>query len=441
MSERSAEDRSTDVDDEPLAAGASPRGVDRSNQFRFTYIAVVLFLLFYLFTVQVAETSLQTHFERVVAEVIDVEVGPRHPGTEIRLNLVEAIDLQDWVDFWDVDVDVRVLAADEQTWLYVDGRARVPRYPDRSTPARVALHRTLLPASAEVEVNVDHNTMLSNSILIAYATILFSILFINDRRIVARESALLDEARSARDEAAARTREIESEIETVRAQLREVEPTKQEDREEISRLQQEQRDLQSRLDALAERERVLRTEADRAAILEEEGRALEQLLEEASEDLSSKTAEIEELEKNLKKAGKGGGAAGRKGKESENLARRMKTLYPRLDIDARAINDIVALGDEATKLRAEECLKRLSEEADNRQVRRKVGGLPNYLSVYELGFAGKRRIYYSKIDKGRVRVLVIGAKNTQQSDLDYISRLPKSEFVEGLPTTSAGPKR
>jgi len=443
MSERSAlenaaaSSRAAPPDDDPA------RDLDRNRQFRVTYVAVVLFLLLYLFTVQVVEGALQLHFEQVVAEAIDIEVGTRHPGQEIRLNLTEKIGFLDWVDFWDIDIDVRVLAADESTWLYVDDRARVPRYEDRSPAARIALHRTLLPASAEAEVNVHHNTMLSNTILIAYGAMMFFILFLYNRRIVSREEELLEEARSSRDAAAARAQAIETEIETVRARLREVEPAKREDREEIARLQNEQQDLQSRLDALAARERALRSEAERAAALEEEGRTLEELLEEASEDISLKNMEIQELEQNLKKAGRTSGASGGKSKESEILTRRMKALYPRLDIDDRAIDDLVSLGDELTKLRAEECLKKLDEEADNRGVRRKVGGLPNHLSVYEVGFAGKRRLYYtkSKGESGRVRVLAIGAKNTQQSDLDYISRLPKSEFIDGLPTTSQGKRR
>jgi hypothetical protein len=107
----------------------------------------------------------------------------------------------------------------------------------------------------------------------------------------------------------------------------------------------------------------------------------------------------------------------------------MRVLYPRLEIDDRAIDDLVALQDEASKLRAEECIKRLGDDADNVGVRRKVGGLPNHLAIYELGFAGKRRLYYAKVRNGRFRVLVIGAKNTQQSDLDYISRIPKGEII------------
>ncbi len=238
-----------------------------------------------------------------------------------------------------------------------------------------------------------------------------------------------DEARESRDQAASTARRIEMEIESVRAQLREVEPAKQEHREEIARLQSDQQQLQANLDVLAAREHELRRQVDRAAVLEEDGRALEELLEEATSDLSAKNAEIRELEQNLKRARKNAGAVSGKSKGSELLAKRMRTLYPNLEIDGRAIDDIVALQDETTKLRAEECIKRLGEDADNVGVRRKVGGLPNHLSIYEVGFAGKRRLYYAKVQNGRFRVLVIGAKNTQQSDLDYISRIPKGEIV------------
>ncbi len=435
MSERPATQESVTGSAQDADASGS-HAIDRTSSFRVTYIAVFLFILLYLFTVEVFEQYLQLHFEQVVSHAIDVDVSTRHPGQDIRLNLILGIGMSDWTDIWGVKVDVQVLARDDNTWLYVNGRTQIPAYADRSPVAKIVLHRTLLPATAAVDVNVAHNTTLSNTILIAWATILFVTLFFYNRRVIDRENTLLDEARVSRDRAAARTRDIEHEIETVRAQLRQVEPANLEDREEIVRLQSEQQQLQAKLDALAHRERALRSAADRAAALEEEGHVLEQLLEEASVDLTSKSTEISELEKSLRKASKISGSTRGKPKEGENLAKRMETLYPRLDIDARAIDDIVTLGDEATKLRAEECLKRLNEEADNRGVRRKVGGLPNHLSVYELGFAGKRRIYYAKVDKGRVRILVVGAKNTQQSDLDYISRLPKSEFIAGLPTTS-----
>ena len=54
------------------------------------------------------------------------------------------------------------------------------------------------------------------------------------------------------------------------------------------------------------------------------------------------------------------------------------------------------------KLKAEEAIKRLADGSDAAAIRRKVGGLPPHLSIFELGFAGKGRIYYTR---GRQRAL------------------------------------
>ena len=68
---------------------------------------------------------------------------------------------------------------------------------------------------------------------------------------------------------------------------------------------------------------------------------------------------------------------------------------------------------------------RLSDDSDHAAVRRKVGGLPPHLSIFELGFAGKGRIYFTQGRQRRFRVLSVGAKNTQKTDLEYLSRLPR----------------
>ncbi len=84
---------------------------------------------------------------------------------------------------------------------------------------------------------------------------------------------------------------------------------------------------------------------------------------------------------------------------------------------------MIALGDESLRLKCEESLKRLDADAENVAVRRKVGGLPRHLSIFELSFAGKGRIYYTRRESGGYRVRSIGAKNTQNQDLEYLSRL------------------
>lgn len=421
------EDPSRTEDATTAASTKSAReSLDRVSSFRITYLAVVVFVFLYLFTTEAVEAYLQVHFEKVVAASIErgdpsepVEVWIRQ---KLQSNVVES----SWVRIWEARVAITVIAQDTRTFLYINGNSPTLGLPD-NLAARIRQQESLLPASAVVSVSVPSNTLLSNAIVVFYASLLFTGLFAYNRHVVLLENRVIDSALQQRDAAARRTAQIETEIEAVRRRALSLEPDERENREEISRLNVQREELEEKLRDLAAREQELRGKAQLAGRLEQEGQALEELLEEASSDLEAKDAEIRALETSLKRAIKAGGSQGGREKESELLAKRFRVLYPNLEIDEHAIEDMIALRDESTKLRVEECLKRLSDEAENVSLRRKVGGLPNHLSVYEIGFAGKRRIYYTRSKDRRIRVLVIGAKNTQDTDLAYMSKIPKSD--------------
>ena len=226
-----------------------------------------------------------------------------------------------------------------------------------------------------------------------------------------------------RDRAAERARSIEGELAQVRERMRGLEPAEARGSEEIRELEREREGLRRQLRGLAEREAELLAGAERATELEDERQALEELLDEALDDVGQKEAEIHDLQSRLKSAAKKSGGSKGKSRENERLARRLRTLYKNLEVDDRAIADLAGLGDESLKLRAEESLKRLSDDPESAAVRRKVGGLPPQLAIYELGFAGKGRVYYSRSDAGRYRILLVGGKATQKQDLEYLSRL------------------
>jgi chromosome segregation ATPase len=203
-----------------------------------------------------------------------------------------------------------------------------------------------------------------------------------------------------------------------------VEPAERQHAEEIRVLQHQRETLQRKLAGLATREEELRGKAARAVELDQERQALEELLEEASADISSRDEELSTLQSSLKRASK---ASRPKGREGDQLGKRLRALYPTIEVDEKALHDLIALRDEVMKLKAEQAIKRLDGEADNVAVRRKVGGLPNHLSIFELGFAGKGRIYYMRGRQRRFRLLAVGAKNSQNQDMDYLSRLPREE--------------
>jgi predicted nucleic acid-binding Zn-ribbon protein len=304
-----------------------------------------------------------------------------------------------------------VLGADGRTLLFAAG--------GYAPPGDAARDAELLPAIVDVEVSVPHNTVLANAVLIGYAAALVTVLVIYTRRLAAREAQRLAALAGARDALAQRAQSIESELGTVRSRLAEVEPESELQAEEIDALQRERSELQARLLGLERREAELRSGTARAQKLEEERRALEELLDEATRDLGTKEAELADLRSQTRRASK------RAARDEELIARRFRTLYKNLELDDRAIENLVALGDESWRLRAEEAIKRLCDEAESATVRRKVGGLPPHLSIFELGFADKGRIYYTSGQTRRFRVLAIGAKNTQKTDLEYLSRLPK----------------
>jgi hypothetical protein len=386
-------------------------------------------LIAYFMSVRFVEGALEREIRSRVDHAIVLTDFSRPLVDQVKERIDAAVRDSKWVRWGGLRVTTLVLAQDGVTWLYVDGHAANISLGGLEPSEMLAEWVELLPATSEVTVALPYTSLISNALLITFTSVLLQFVYLANRRRSGQAAQQLNAAFEIRDRAAQRTQEIESELAQTRSRLSEIEPVEREQSEEIDALQIERETLQARLSALAAREEMLRGRADRAVGLAEEVHALEDLLEEATGDLESKDGEIGRLEQSLKRASKTSSkATSAKEKAAELLARRFRTLYKTIEVDDRAIADITSLGDESLRLKAEEAIKRLAEEADNVSVRRKVGGLPSYVQVFELGFAGKGRIYYARGKSKRFRILVVGAKNTQQTDLEYLSRLPKADF-------------
>jgi len=420
--------------DAPAPEGKSlPRSVvqvgvatlDRIASFRLVYVAIFVFALLYIASVQVAQTLLESHFRWAVERAVRVTPAEGSVAAQIQRNVASIVRDSPWVTIGRVRVNAFVLAADQRTPLYVLGHP-VPPPNISGLDDPWAESEALLPASVTVDVAVPHDSVLATGILVAYGAVLISVLFSYNRRVARHEAQLVDDAVAARDATAQRAASIETELEQVKKRLADVEPAEHAQAEEIRALARERETLQAKLAELANREAELRSSTSRFVELEEERHALEELLGEAVEDLNQKEGVIQSLQDRLKREARPEPTPAPGGKERgwDQLERRLRTLYKQVEIDDRAISDLLALRDEVMKLKAEEALKRLADGSDAAAIRRKVGGLPPHLSVFELGFAGKGRIYYTRGRQRSFRVLAVGAKNTQNADLEYLSRLP-----------------
>jgi hypothetical protein len=397
--------------------------LERLASFRFTYLAIFIFLAAYAFTIEglggLLGGSMNQHFETVLREEANVDPSEGPVITRIQEGIDTALRESWWIRFGGIRVRTIAWAADGQTVLYAGVRPVAPP----GLPAELA-DATLLPVTLDVDVTVPLSSVAANAILIVYAGLLVITLFVYTRTLTRREKTRLGEVVATRDAIAERALEIETELETVRGRLARIEPEKEVSADEIRALEDERARLTAKLADLELREESLRARSSRIQGLEEERQTLEEFLDEAVRELGQKDEEIQSLERRIKKVRRSSEAR-ESVRETETLARRLRTLYKNLEFDDRAVADLVRYRDEAMKLKAEEALKRLSDEAENVVVRRKVGGLPPHLSIFELGFAGKGRVYYTKGRQRRRRILAMGAKNTQKVDLEYLSRLPR----------------
>ena len=107
---------------------------------------------------------------------------------------------------------------------------------------------------------------------------------------------------------------------------------------------------------------------------------------------------------------------------ADNLAKRFSTLYKHLSIHERALRGYLDLPEEM-KIKAEELIHQLDRDSQKVIVKRKVFGKKNRETVFETKFAYKGRLYFRKIHQNRIEVLSVGTKHTQHKDLVFLDNL------------------
>jgi hypothetical protein len=413
----------------PREGNSLPRGgavLDRLAFFRGTYIAIFALVLLYVLTVGVVGEGLELHFYRNVSRAVDVDAGVESVVVRIHRRVRNAVEESFWVRTGGVEVHTIVLGRDNFP-VYVPGLPP-PERPPSDLEAIEAEAERVLPVRIRLAVGVPHSSLVANVVLVGYAALILTGLYFRQRSQVLRQAALLRTAMQEREEAAGRAGRIEDELEGVRRRVFDAALTESEHAREIDALRTERVSLRGKLEDLEHREAdLLAQQAASTGDLEDEHQALEELLDEALGDLQTKHEAIQQLQTELKRASRDASAkASSRAREADHLGRRLRALYRNLEVDDRALTDLVALRDEGMKLKAEEALKKLSDDVESAGARRKVGGLPPGLPVFELGYAGKGRVYYSHGTQRRLRILCIGAKNTQKPDLEYLSRIVRA---------------
>ncbi len=109
--------------------------------------------------------------------------------------------------------------------------------------------------------------------------------------------------------------------------------------------------------------------------------------------------------------------------EFDFTVKHFAVLYKEIEMNRKAISGFLALNDDQ-KIKAEECVHRLDREPEDITIKRKVfSGKRHKTSCFEILFAYNGRLYFRKNDNNKIQVLVIGTKNSQAKDMEFLHKL------------------
>lgn len=284
-----------------------------------------------------------------------------------------------------------------------------PSYPDteslspiHSDPMVVASQNyRLLSEEPElnVAVNLDRNSLLS--LLIFLTCIFLSLSFLYYRYSVALKKYIMENAD--KKEEVKRLLELEAEN------------------------NQKLQGLLDEREALLKAAGALKTKVDQSAQAEDEMLdEIERLEKELESNLNSQEAqkdEIEALNEKIDSLQSGKKRRGRAGAKKEDAAaRRFRVLYKKILINERAIGGFVKL-EEDKRLKCEEVIHRLNNDPDSVTIKRKVFGSKGSKTFFEVIFSHKGRLYFRKNSDGKIEIMAVGTKNTQEKELQFLDSL------------------
>ncbi|MGB2927521.1 MAG: hypothetical protein WBB70_01275 [Desulfobacterales bacterium] len=377
--------------------------------FKILILCILLPPILYIFSLQSIESHLN---KRYAKEIGDIYTGDTRPLFDGSVRLKDAINNN--IDRYlqskailSLGVKAKVTVATKQnTILYPavfnDEEGDIPP----SAPIQVAADNYNLMNEGLV-VNVDlileHNTLLSNAILAFYICMSVLVLFLYYRTGIKK------------------ARQEDTEKETEIARLLEFEKNHTSKLKDLIKVKQKliAEIIKIKRKLVHERIRASKNEDDlikEIVALEENINENIALQNEKQEEINALKEKIKLYEKERQKENK------QKTNNFNTVRKRFKTLYKNISVNKRALNGFFDLTDDM-KMKGEEIIHKLNEDPSFVLVKRKVFGKKGRATVQEVIFAYKGRLYFRKTKDGKIEILTIGTKNTQAKDLEFLDSI------------------
>jgi len=379
--------------------------------FKILILCILLLPVVYIFSVQSLETHLKNKY---TSEIENIYTGGTYAlyegGVSIRDSINKNINLYLQIKSlisWGVDVKVTVTTK-RGTILFpafFENDATFLLQPD---PIQIATENYNLMQEGlilNVDVKVGHNTLISNTILIFYIFVSLIILYYHYRSglIKAKQDDIEKEKEKEIDRLLGLKKIYTEKLMTL-----------DQDRKKLT---SEAKEIKNQMED--EKEKASRNEDEmikEIIFLEKETETNLALQIKQQEEIDSLKEKINQYTKSLQKASR------QKTKNYPSIKKRFDTIYKNLLINERAINGFIDLTDDM-KIKVEEIIHQLNEDPKFVSIKRKVFGKKGHETVLEVIFAYKGRLYYRKTKDNKIEVLVIGTKNTQAKDLEFLEKI------------------
>lgn len=363
-------------------------------------LCIILPPVLYIFTLQLMENQLQ---KRYTDEIEDIYIGDTKPLFNGRISLKGAIKknidqylLNQILPRWGADLRV-VVTTNHETMLYPDFSGEDDDSMLVQDPMRLATENyNLLNEGLKiiVELEIQHNTLISNTIIIFYILISVMVFYYY-----------------------------------YNAGIKRIKEKDREKNRKIGRLIKNQEKYTSRIERInVERQKlskelnIIKKELDNEKIkadkietnMIEEIVALEKEIEGSLFFQHEQQNEIELLRENLERLEK----SKYRLKAAKNIRKRFNALYKNIKINNKAIDGFLGLPEDM-KIKSEVIVHQLNEDSSVISIKRKVFTKKSKKTVFEVIFAYSGRLYFSKTKDNKIDLLTIGTKNTQNKDLEF----------------------
>ena len=371
-----------------------------------TLLCLIAIPVLYTLTLKNVQSGLSRHYLNKIQNIMIANAEPLLQGSEtleerLTANIDHFLAVDGFYQMARPELSVFVTTGKGQILYPTFEKEKQPRKAPKDVARRnfALLSQGITPT---VDVDIPYGSLFANAILSIFLLVSLGIF----SPFYYKASRLAKEAADANDSM--------------------IEALKEEDRASRSRLadlKQEKQKLSSQMDEIKGQHQKdqNRAKANETEMFDEIVK-LEAELETVREQELEKEAEIEDLKSRIQRLEKRKSPKAKRSPE-EMIQRRFSALYKGVDFHAKALAGFAALTDDM-QIKAEEVILQLDREPEKVIVKRKVfSGKKHKSSALEVIFGYNGRFYFRHLDGGRAEVLVIGNKNTQHKDMEFLHKL------------------